>query len=160
MGTVGEFIETAGQVLSDCGFEHVDASQPDALQAIRDRETSVLMQVEVRKMEDGEPVALIRAVAVTNFERPNAENALELLDTLSKLNSRQYFGTWFYAPEHRAVVLEHSLLVNHMSAREFAVVVTMLERTADDVDDQLSEYLSGETAKETLLKAAERSGMI
>lgn len=160
MATVGEFIEMAGQILSDSGFEHVDASQTESLQAVRDRETSVLMQVEARTMENDEPVVLIRVVAVTNFERPDAENTMRLLGTLSDLNSRQYFGTWFYVPEQRAVVLEHSLLVNHMSAEEFATIVTMLERTADEVDDQLSEYLSGETAKETLLKAAERSGMI
>lgn len=153
MATVGEFIEMAGQILSDSGFEHVDASQTESLQAIRDRETSALIQVETDSTDDGEPVVVIRAVVVTNFERPDTENTLSLLSTLNDLNSRHYFGTWFYAPKQSAVVFEHMLLINHMTAAEFATIVTMFERTADEVDDQLSGYLSGETAKETLLRA-------
>ena len=151
-----EFVQQAAQILSDDGFEMVDASSGDHIAAIRDRETSVLMQVFAKTMDDGEPVVLISSLAVSNFKAPAPEDLLKLLLVLNGMNSNQYFGTWYFEPDPPVVVLDHSLFVNHMSPEEFATMVRVIEGTADFFDDELSEFLDGDTAKDTLIKHAER----
>jgi len=149
-----EFVQQAAQILSDDGFEMVDASQGDRIGAIRNRESSVLMQVFAKSLEDGEPVVLISTMAVTNFDSPEPKKMLDLLLVLNKLNSEQHFGTWYVSTDPLVVVLDHTLMVNHMTPDEFTTMVRVLEGTADHFDDQLSAFLDGQTAQEVLLDSA------
>jgi hypothetical protein len=154
MATVDEFMETAGQIVKESGFEFVTSPEPGYMAAIRSRQSSVLMKFQAREAGNGDWLFLITAVAVTNFERPDAETTLELLTVLSALNRDRYFGTWYYSPEEPAIVLDHTLLAEHMSAEELAKIVKDIEAGADAVDDKLSSFVQGETAIETLEKAA------
>lgn len=160
MATKEEFIGQAGEVLSAAGFEMVDASAGDHIAAIRDRDTSVLVKVFAESLKSGEPVVVVRALAVTNFEAPQGDMLVSLLAVLSKLNSEHYFGTWYFVPDPPLIVLEHALLVEHMTPEEFVSIVGMLEGTADAFDDELSAFLAGETARETLMSQARERGMI
>lgn len=160
MATVDEFLAMAGEILKESGFEFVSPPESGSLMAKRDPQSSALLMVSTREAEDGEWLLLIRALAVTNFEIPDTETTFKLLAKLSDFNRELYFGTWYVDPEEPAVVLDHTLLANHVTPSGFAKVVRSVEAAADAVDDQLSEFLSGETAMETLVRVAKERRMI
>jgi hypothetical protein len=156
MSTKEEFIQLAADVLSVNGFEMVNASDGDRISAIRNRESSVLVHVSANEMSNGEPLVTINSLAVVNFDTPEPGKMLDLLLTLNKLNQNQIFGTWYLSLEPMVIVLEHSLMVNHMTPEEFVTTVGMIEATADEFDNQLSKYLDGQTAQEMLLESASK----
>lgn len=156
MATREEFIAQAADLLRKRGWEMVDDSPGEHLSAIRDLETTVMVRVFTDELGDGEPVVVIRSAAVTNFEAPESGQLLAFLQELNKLNAHQFFGAWYFIPDVPAVALDHSLLANHLTPEEFVRVTEMIETTADVFDDELSQFLGGETARETLLAEYEK----
>lgn len=156
MGTSEDFITKAGDLLKDRDWQLVDASSGDSLSAIRDLETTVMVRVFTEELGDGTPIVVIRSAAVTNFQAPESDRRLEFLEKLNELNAKLWFGVWYFVPDVPAVVLDHSLLANHLTPEEFLIIVELIEQTADIFDDQLSDFLGGETAQETLVREYEK----